>query len=159
RQRSRHQCAGIHQRRGWKARRVRLPRVVDDIARLHHLSGAGQMVQASYIVNHTRQANASGLPAAALVDASTLVTRTLPNDLFAASYNGVLAGRYFATAQFSRKTQGFRNNGGTSAAIADSPFRTLGATAGVPGSLFYHAPYLDATDPENRDNHQVAASV
>ena len=121
--------------------------------------GAGQMVQASYIVNHTRQANASGLPAAALVDASTLVTRTLPNDLFAASYNGVLAGRYFATAQFSRKTQGFRNNGGTSAAIADSPFRTLGATAGVPASLFYHAPYLDATDPENRDNHQIAASV
>ena len=55
--------------------------------------GAGQMVQASYITNHTRQANASGLPAAALVDASTLVTRTLPNDLFAASYNGVLAGR------------------------------------------------------------------
>ena len=95
--------------------------------------GAGQMVQASYITNHTRQANASGLPAAALVDASTLVTRTLPNNLFAASYNGVLAGRYFATAQFSRKTQGFRNNGGTSAAIADSPFRTLGATAGVPG--------------------------
>ena len=121
--------------------------------------GAGQMVQASYITNHTRQANASGLPAAALLDASTLVTRTLPNDLLAASYSGVLAGRYFATAQFSRKTQGFRNNGGTSAAIADSPFRTLGATAGVPGSLFYHAPYLDATDPENRDNHQVAASV
>ena len=121
--------------------------------------GAGQMVQASYITNHTRQANASGLPAAALVDASTLVTRTLPNNLFAASYNGVLAGRYFASAQFSRKTQGFRNNGGTSASIADSPFRTLGATAGVPASLFYHAPYLDATDPENRDNHQVAASV
>jgi hypothetical protein len=121
--------------------------------------GAGHMVQASYIINHTRQANASGLPAAALVDVSTLVTRTLPNDLFAASYNGVLAGRYFATAQFSRKTQGFRNNGGTSAAITDSPFRTLGATAGVPGSLYYHAPYLDATDPENRDNHQVAASV
>jgi outer membrane receptor protein involved in Fe transport len=121
--------------------------------------GAGQMVQASYITNHTRQANASGLPAALLVDASTLVTRTLPNNLFAASYNGVLAGRYFATAQFSRKTQGFRNNGGTSTAIADSPFRTLGATAGVPGSLFYHSPYLDATDPENRDNHQVAGSV
>jgi hypothetical protein len=120
---------------------------------------AGQLLQASYIANHTRQANASGIAAARLVDASTLVTRTLPNDLFAASYNGALAGRYFATAQFSRKTQGFRNNGGTSPAISDSPFQTLGATAGVPGQLFYHAPYLDATDPENRDNHQLAASV
>ena len=120
---------------------------------------AGQLLQASYIANHTRQANASGIAAARLVDASTLVTRTLPNDLFAASYNGALAGRYFATAQFSRKTQGFRNNGGTSPGISDSPFQTLGATAGVPGQLFYHAPYLDATDPENRDNHQLAASV
>jgi hypothetical protein len=121
--------------------------------------GAGQLLQVSYITNHTRQANASGIPAARLVDASTLVTRTLPNDLFAANYSGVLSGRYFATVQFSRKTQGFRNNGGTSAAIGDSPFLTLGATPGVPGQLFYHAPYLDATDPENRDNHQIAGSV
>lgn len=120
---------------------------------------AGQTVQASYITNHTRQANASGLPAAALVDASTLVTRTLPNDLFAATYSGVIRGRLFATAQFSRKTQGFRGNGGTSATITDSPFRTLGATAGVPGALFYHAPYLDATDPEDRNNHQIAGSL
>jgi outer membrane receptor protein involved in Fe transport len=29
----------------------------------------------------------------------------------------------------------------------------------VPGGLYYHAPYLDATDPENRDNHQFAGSV
>ena len=121
--------------------------------------GAGQLLQVSYIANNTRQVNASGLPAAALIDTSTLVNRTLPNDLLAASYSGALSGRYFATAQFSRKTQGFRNNGGTSRAITDSPFRTLGATPGVPGSLFYHAPYLDATDPENRNNHQIAASL
>jgi len=118
-----------------------------------------QTLQAGYIVNHTRQANASGIPASRLVDASTLVTRTLPNALLVASYNGVLYDRFFATAQFSRKHQGFRKNGGASAAITDSPFRTLGAAPGVPGTLFYHAPYLDATDPEDRNNRQVAASV
>jgi len=116
-------------------------------------------LQAGYIVNHTRQANASGLPASRLVDASTLVTRTLPNALLVAHYDGVLYDRFFATAQFSQKRQGFRNNGGTSTAIVDSPFRTIGATPGVPPVLFYHAPYLDATDPEDRNNRQVAASV
>jgi len=120
---------------------------------------AGQTVQASYITNHTTQANASGIPASRLVDASTLVTRTLPNDLFAATYSGAIRARLFATAQLSRKRQGFRNNGGASATITDSPFQTLGATPGVPGGLFYHAPYLDATDPEDRNNHQIAGSL
>jgi hypothetical protein len=120
---------------------------------------AGQMLQFSYMTNQTTQANTSGLPASRLVDASVLVTRTLPNDLVFASYDGALPARLFVSARMSRKTQGFRRNGGTSTAIADSPFRTLGATAGVPTTLFYHAPYLDATDPENRDNQQIAASV
>jgi hypothetical protein len=119
----------------------------------------GQTLQAGYIANHTRQVNASGIPASRLVDASTLVTRTLPNTLASANYTGIAFRRLLVTAQFSRKQQGFRGNGGTSAAVADSPFRTLGATAGVPGGLFYHAPYLDATDPESRNNHQLAGSV
>ncbi len=119
----------------------------------------GQMAQTSFISNRTTQANASGLPASVLADAATLVTRTLPNDLFAASYSGTLRRRLSATAQYSRKTQGFRDNGGTSTDIARSPFRTLGALPGVPGGLFYHAPYLDATDPENRDNHQVTGGL
>jgi len=119
----------------------------------------GQTVQAGYISNRTRQANASGIPASRLVDASTLLTRTLPNSLVSANYSGVLYHRVFATVQYSHKRQGFRGNGGTSTAIGDSPFRTLGATAGVPPVLFYHAPYLDATDPEDRNNRQAAASV
>jgi hypothetical protein len=119
----------------------------------------GQMAQTSFISNSTTQANASGLNASLLTDAATLVTRTLPNDLFAATYRGTLRGDLLATAQFSRKRQGFRNNGGTSTEIEASPFRTLGTTAGVPGGLYYHAPYLDATDPENRDNHQVTGSL
>ena len=118
-----------------------------------------QMVQVSFIENATEEANRSALGAAALLDASTLVTRQLPNRLFGANYSGTLKQRYFATVQYSQKQQSFRNNGGTSTALVDSPFRTMGALAGVPGGLTYNAPYLDATDPEQRNNRQVTGSV
>jgi hypothetical protein len=116
-------------------------------------------VQGSYINNATEQANTSGVGLTRLVDASTLYTRQLPNHLLAMSYSGVLSERAFATVQYSQKKQARRNNGGTSTNILDSPFLTLGATRGVPGFLFYHAPFFDATDPEERNNRQVAGSL
>ncbi len=119
----------------------------------------GHTVEASIIANATRQENSSGISAASLADARTLVTRDLPNRLFAASYNGVLGRSLLGSLRYSRKTQSFTNNGGTSQNITDSPFQTLGASSGVPGGLFYHAPYLDATDPEHRDNAQLAGSL
>ncbi|HEY6359939.1 MAG TPA: TonB-dependent receptor [Vicinamibacterales bacterium] len=118
-----------------------------------------QMVQVSFIENATEEANRSAVGAAALLDAGTLTTRQLPNRLFGANYSGTMKQRYFATVQYSEKHQSFRNNGGTSTALVDSPFRTMGALAGVPGGLFYNAPYLDATDPEQRNNRQVTGSV
>jgi outer membrane receptor protein involved in Fe transport len=118
-----------------------------------------QMVQVSFIENATEEANRSAVGAAALLDAGTLTTRQLPNRLFGASYSGTVQQRYFATLQYSQKHQSFRNNGGTSAALVDSPFMSQGALAGVPGGLWYNAPVLDATDPEQRNNRQVTGSV
>jgi hypothetical protein len=118
-----------------------------------------QTIQASFIDNFTKQANMSAVSAAALLDAGTLVTRELPNRLFGVNYNGALTSRVFGTLQYSQKQQSFSGNGGTSTVIQDSPFRTLGATAGVPGGLFYAAPYLDATDPEQRNNRQLTGSL
>ena len=83
-------------------------------------------MQGTYINNSTEQANTSGAPLAALVDASTLYTRQLPNHLFAMSYNGVFASSALATLQYSHKKDGRRNNGGRSTAIVDSPFVTAG---------------------------------
>ncbi|PYR46332.1 MAG: hypothetical protein DMF89_22450, partial [Acidobacteria bacterium] len=120
---------------------------------------AAQTVAASYINNATEQANASPISAAALLDAGMLTTRQLPNRLFGVNYNGQLTPSLFATVQFSSKYQGYRHNGGTSSNIIDSPFTTTGATPGVPGGLYYHAPYLDATDPEQRNNQQIAGSL
>lgn len=92
------------------------------------------------------------------IDPRDIVTRELPNDLFVANYNGVLTSKLFATFQFSQKRFGFRNTGGTSTALVDSPFFTLGAT-GITGGRHYNAPYFDSTDPEDRNNRQLAGSL
>ena len=118
---------------------------------------ASDMISGTYINNSTEQANASGIAAAALLDASTLVTRKLPNRLVVVNYNGSVGSSIFTTLQYSQKRQRFQHNGGTSTALMNSPFETLGATG--PGGLFYHAPYLDATDPEQRNNQQLTGSV
>lgn len=72
----------------------------------------GHSVQTTYINNSTEQENTSGLPLALLVDPSTLYTRQLPNQLFAARYNGLLFESMLATLQYSHKKDGRRNNGG-----------------------------------------------
>jgi hypothetical protein len=119
----------------------------------------GQTLQGSYINNSTAQANTSGLGGTLRGDPNILVTRQLPNRLFAANYNGVVANKLFATVQYSEKKFGFRNSGGTSTALIDSPFRSRGVASGVPSNVFYNAPYFDSTDPENRNNRQIAGSA
>ena len=119
----------------------------------------GQRIEVSFIDNATRQANMTAVGAAAVLDPGTLTNRELPNRLFAMNYNGVVSPTLFTTLQYSQKQQSFRNNGGTSTDFVKSPFRTLGATPGVPGGLFYNAPYFDATDPEQRNNRQLTGSL
>lgn len=113
--------------------------------------------QVSFIGDGTEQANTAAVGAARLLDAGALITRRLPNRLFVAGYSAPLSSRVFANVQWSMKRQRFENNGGTGTALSDSPFQTLGVT--VPGGFFYHAPYLDATDPESRNNRQLTGSV
>ena len=120
---------------------------------------ATQTVQASFIGNGTEQVNASALNAASLLDASMLTTRQLPNRLMALNYHGSITPLLYADAQYSEKKQSVKNNGGTSTDIRNSPFRTAGVSAGVPGGLVYNAPYLDATDPESRNNRQFTGSL
>lgn len=113
--------------------------------------------QASYVDTQLKQTGVRGIVSAA-VDPRVLVTRRTPQSLGVASWNGVLTPRLFATAQYSQKQWGFRGNGGTSTAVGDSPFRTRGG-GGLPSGRLYNAPYLDANDPEDRDNRQFTGSV
>jgi hypothetical protein len=90
------------------------------------------------------------------IDNHTFVTRDTPNNMFGASWRGVLRSNMFAEAQFSQRHFSFLNAGGTSTDIHDSPFfsRILGG-----GGYEYNAPYFDATDPEDRNNRQFSASL
>lgn len=113
-------------------------------------------VSATYIGNDTDQTQPTF---AFSIDPATIISRNLPNDLFVANYQGVLSPSLFATVQYSRKEFGFRNSGGASSDIFDSPFLSRGVAEGVPTSLHYNAPYFDSTDPEDRNNDQIAATL
>jgi hypothetical protein len=117
---------------------------------------ANQTVYASYLRNKTAQTQASfGFS----IDPSTVVTRTLPNDLIVGGWRGVINESLFATVQVSRREFGFRNTGGTDTSIVNSPFISRGALPGVQPTQHYNAPYFDSTDPEDRNNRQIAASL
>ena len=119
---------------------------------------ANHTMSAAYISNETAQRNRASINETASIDPATLVSRTLPNNLFVANYNGVLSSNLFVEAQFSQKKQGFRGTGGTSTDIHDSPFMSLGLT-GLPASRHFNAPYFDSNDPEDRNNRQYTASL
>lgn len=116
----------------------------------------GQTLQGTYIDSRTDQFAVSHPNS---IDARALTQPVTTNRLGVATWRGVLAGRAFATAQYSQKTWEVRNNGGTSTDIHDSPFLTRGTTSGVPANLEYSNPYFDSTDPDGRNNRQATASV
>ena len=118
------------------------------------LTGAlspGHTLRGSFVDNDLTGAQAS-LPFS--IDPRAYVHPHTPNRLFVANYAGVVGSRLLATAQYSRKHWGVRNNGNRSTDILDSPFLTR------TGTMYqYNAPYFDSTDPEDRNNHQATASL
>jgi len=81
------------------------------------------------------------------IDPRAYVHPHTPNKLFVASYNGVVGSRFLATAQYSQKRWGVRDNGNTSTDILDSPFLTR-----TGAQYQFNAPYFDSTDPEDCNN-------
>ncbi|HEX6642062.1 MAG TPA: hypothetical protein VF215_13165, partial [Thermoanaerobaculia bacterium] len=115
---------------------------------------ANQTFQASYLENETTQINNIGL-AGRTMDPRAFVTRNLPNTRKAAFYNGILTQNLFAEVKYSEKVFGFRNTGGTSTDIHDSPFLTRSHSP----SRHFNAPFFDSTDPEDRNNKDLTASA
>ena len=120
----------------------------------------GHRVSGNFVNNATDNTNRPSINDQMSIEASTLVNRNLPNRLFVLNWNGVLTNKLFATAQFSEKSQGFRNTGGTLTAIQESPFLSRGNFGlGVPADRHWNAPYFSALDPEDRNNRQFAGSI
>ncbi len=120
-------------------------------AKLTATVAPAQTLQGSYIQN-TNDLKQPSLPFS--IDPATFGTPSTPNRLFVTSYKGVLADRFYATAQYSMKKWRLEHAGGTQAAIVDSPFLTR-----TGGQYQYNAQYFDGTDPEERNNEQFAGSV
>lgn len=112
-----------------------------------------QTVQVQYL-DRRQQKFAPSIPIT--IDPTAGDLTDTPGNLFAANWNGVMANRFFATAQYSRKTNHPRF-GNTSTQLQDSPFLTIGRVS--PGGLHFGPLYFDRTDPEDRDNNQLTGSV
>ena len=112
-----------------------------------------QTVQLQYL-DRRQQRFAPSLPIT--IDPTAGDHTDTPGHLFASNWNGVVANRFFATAQYSRKTNHPRF-GNTSTRLQDSPFLTIGRVS--PAGLHFGPAYFDRTDPEDRDNNQLTGSV
>jgi outer membrane receptor protein involved in Fe transport len=108
-------------------------------------------VQGSYFKNQLEQDRVT-FPFS--IDPATRIVAETPSNRFVTNYRGVLRKDLFVEGQYSQKELGFRNNGGSSTNIFDSPFITLTQALG-----HYNAPYFDSTDPEDRNNRQFTGSV
>jgi len=108
--------------------------------------------QGGYLNNSTEQASRPTFSFS--IDPFTVGNRTLPNWYGFGNYRGVLRNNLLVEGQFSQRKFGFRNSGGTSTSIVDSPFITL-----TQDLAHFNAQYFDATDPENRNNFQLTGNV
>jgi hypothetical protein len=112
----------------------------------------GHTLQASFIDNRVHRANEPVLSFS--IDRAALISPSVPNRLGVVNYNAALTERMLVSAQYSQKNWSTEGVGGTSTNILDSPFLTR------TGPMYqYNAPYFDASDPEQRNNRQLTASV
>ena len=75
-----------------------------------------------------------------------------------ASYNGVFTPALIGSLRYSEKKFQFKGSGGTNPdLVAGTPF--FSDASGTQDFLHYHAPYFDATDPEDRNNQDFAGSL
>ncbi len=125
-------------------------------AKLTGTIASGHTLQGTFIDNTTNLV----MPSIGIsIDPKTMTTPSTLNRLFATTWRGAIGARTFATAQYSQKAWTLENAGGISTSVFESPIMTRGFTTGVPANLHYNAPYWDSTDPEERNNRQLTASV
>jgi hypothetical protein len=121
--------------------------------------GSGHNIQADYINNPVTRDNEIQV---APIDFNAVGhNSSRPNKGETVYWSGVWSSSIFSEVRLSKKIFGFRNVGGTSTNILDSPVRSLadGRYPGVTTAGTFNAPYFDANDPENRDNKSGFAAL
>jgi outer membrane receptor protein involved in Fe transport len=113
-------------------------------------------IQGGYLNNSTLLN--SSPPFGFTVDPAAVGNNSRPNNYYYANYRASLKNNILAEAQWSQRKYEFKDAGGTSTNITDSPFFAL--NIGAPGGpAQYNAEYFDGTDPENRNNFQLTGNL
>ena len=112
----------------------------------------GHTLQGRFVDNRVHRENEPVLSFS--IDKAALISPSMPNRLGVVNYNAALHQRMLLSAQYSQKDWSTEGVGGTSTDIIDSPFLTRTGT-----QYQYNAPYFDASDPEQRNNRQLTASL
>ena len=129
----------------------------DDQKRWEAKVTATPMTNQTLQVQYTDRRQESFKPSLPItIDPNASDRQNTPGHLFVANWNGVIANRFFATAQYSQKANHPRY-GSSNTRLQDSPFITIGLLS--PGGLEYNSAYFDRQDPEDRDNNQLTGSV
>jgi outer membrane receptor protein involved in Fe transport len=138
-----------------------IPFVTQDDAPRYEIKLTGNItdqhtLQVSYLNNDRAQVNNVQLRPIEL--AAVIPNGEFPNDGWVASYTGVFTNNLFGELRYSEKAFQFKGLGGTGSDFRnDSPYYAYGYITGVSG--LFGAPYFDATDPEDRDNKEIYASL
>ncbi len=111
-----------------------------------------QTIQGGYFTDPSSRTNNSGVQSL-VIDPRSEVNRSIPNWYVFTNYHGILKDALIVEAQYSERRFKAENDGGTSSNILDSPFSALNC------GCIYNAPYLDASDPQSRNNRQLTGSV
>jgi hypothetical protein len=115
-------------------------------------AASNHTIQGGYLSNSTEQASRPTF--GFTIDKQSVGNRTLPNWFAFANYRGIVRSNLLVEAQFSQRKFQFKDSGGSSTNIVDSPILTLTQTL-----AHYNAQYFDATDPENRNNRQLTGNL
>jgi hypothetical protein len=113
-------------------------------------------LQLDYTYSNEKQTNLP--PFSFTAESSGDVNPSFPANIFVASYNGVFTPALIGSLRFSEKKFQFKDYGGTvTDVVTGSPF--FSGASGTQPFLHYNAPYFDATDPEDRNNRDIAGSL
>jgi outer membrane receptor for ferrienterochelin and colicin len=114
-------------------------------------------LQASYINNDRTDTNNVQLRPIEL-EALACDTCDFPNEGTALSYTGIFTSSLYGELRYSEKEFEFVGLGGTGTDIInDSPYYAYGYITGISG--LWNQSYFDATDPDGRNNDELAASL
>lgn len=91
-------------------------------------------------------------------EATAVQSPTYPTDVVVASYNGVFTPNFIGSLLYSQKKFQYANSGGSGTNIvSNSPFYS--SPSGELTQIAFNAPYFDSSDPEDRNNKDLAGSL